>query len=117
MKDTLNNLIVVTDGNNRKHPIDVRVVVKIKFESGWTQVHFFNNRVLKLQKPLSYFNELVVRHGFIRVNKDCLLNPQYLEGLKPGRKVLAVLSDGSEESVAREVRKTLAHYVLETVYS
>jgi DNA-binding LytR/AlgR family response regulator len=115
--NTLTNLIVVPDGNNRKHPIDVRVVVKVKYDEGAAFIHFYNGRVMKFEHPLNFFNELIVRHDFIRVNKDCIINPQYLEGLKPGRRVLAVLSDGSEESVARDVRKILAHYVLETVYS
>lgn len=115
--DTLTNLIVVPDSNNKKHPIDVRVVVKVKYEDGAVFVHFYNGRVMRFEHTLTYFNELIVRHDFVRINKDCLINPQYLEGLKPGRKVLAVLSDGSEESVAREVRRVLAHYVLDTVYS
>ncbi|MBL7836642.1 MAG: LytTR family transcriptional regulator [Bacteroidetes bacterium] len=115
--NTLTNLIVVPDSNNKKHPIDVRVVVKVKYEEGSVFVHFYNGRVMKFERPLNVFNELIVRHDFVRVNKDCLINPQYLEGLKPGRKVLAVLSDGSEESVGRDVRKLLAHYILDTVYS
>ncbi|MCC6817905.1 MAG: LytTR family transcriptional regulator DNA-binding domain-containing protein [Bacteroidia bacterium] len=115
MKNALTNLIVVPDGNNKKHPIDVRVVVKIKLEDDITQIYFYNSRMMKLEKSLSYFNELIVRHDFIRINKECIINPQYLIGLRPGRKIMALMYDGSEEMVAKEVRKTLAHYVLESV--
>lgn len=114
--DRISNLIVVTD-NNKKHPIDVNIVVKVKAEDGMVKVHFLNNRSLSFDKNIRYFEEILSQHGFIKINRTCLINPQHLEGIKPGKSAIAIMSDMSEEPVSREVRKTLSTYILETVYS
>lgn len=113
---TVSNLVIVSDGN-KKHPMDVHVVVKVKSENGFTIVYFYNHRILSFQKELSEFQELLLPHGFLKINKHCVVNPNYVESIKPGKIALAQLSDGSEEPVSRESRKTLATFLLDSVYS
>lgn len=113
---TVSNLVIVSDGN-KKHPMDVHVVVKVKSENGFTIVYFYNHRILSLQIEFKELQELLLPHGFIRINKYCLVNPYYVESITPGKIALAQLSDGTEEQVSRDSRKILSTYLLETVYS
>jgi len=113
---TVSNLVIVSDGN-KKHPMDVHVVVKVKSENGFTIVYFYNHRILSFSKELNEFKELLLPHGFIKVNKTCIVNPNYVESIKPGKIAHAQLSDGTEEPVSKESRKSLTTYLLETVYS
>jgi two-component system LytT family response regulator len=113
----LSNLIVVSDSDNKKHPIDVHVVVKVKAEDGMTKVYFYNHRILVFDMSIKAFDEILSPHGFIKIHKACIINPAYLEGVKPGRIAMARLSDDTEEPVSREIRKILSTYIIDSMYS
>jgi DNA-binding LytR/AlgR family response regulator len=113
----LSNLIVVSDSDNKKHPIDVHVVVKVKAEDGMTKVYFYNHRILVFDMSIKAFDEILSPHGFIKIHKACIINPAYLEGVKPGRIAMARLSDDTEEPVSREIRKILSTYIIDAMYS
>lgn len=114
---TLSNLIVVSDSDNKKHPIDVHVVVKVKSEDDMTKVYFYNHRILVFNLSIKEFDEILSPHGFIKIHKSCIINPAYLEGVKPGRIAMARLSDDTEEPVSREIRKILSTYIIDAMYS
>lgn len=103
----LDHLIVVSH-NNKKHPVDLRVVVKIKSDGEKTSIHLLNNRILTFSQNLKHFEDLLKPFFFLKISKHCLVNYQYLEGMKPGKTAKALLSDGSEEKVSRLYRKHLA---------
>ena len=106
----MDNLLVVTD-NKKKHPVDVRIVVKIKAEESLTCIHFLNNRVLKVNQGIRQIEEIFKPFHFIKIHKNCLVNPQFLDGLKPGKTAMALLSDDTQEPVSRLYRKTLAEII------
>lgn len=102
----MDHLIVLTE-NRKKHPVDLRVVVKIKSDGDHTCIHLLNNRVLKFSKNFKYFEDMLQPFFFLKISKHCMVNYQYLEGFKPGKTAKAILSDGSEEPVSRLYRKHL----------
>jgi DNA-binding LytR/AlgR family response regulator len=98
--DRFSNLIIIVE-NNKKHPVDLNVVLKIKAADDRCNIYFINDRVLSVQQPLDYFEDLLKNHAYFRINRSCLINLNFLQNIANGSRNKVILSDNSFEIISQ----------------
>jgi DNA-binding LytR/AlgR family response regulator len=98
--DRFSNLIIIVE-NNKKHPVDLNVVLKIKAADDKCYIYFINDRVLSVQQPLEYFENLLKNHAYFKINRTCFINLNFLQNIAIGSRNKVILSDNSFEIISQ----------------
>lgn len=87
--------------------IALRRIVYLSGQGNYTVFHLVDGEQVITTLSLSFYTELLERHGFLRVHKSCLLNLHYLMQCRFHRFYTLTLPDQRVLCIARRRRKSL----------
>ena len=87
--------------------VKIEEILRCASDSNYTTIHLTSGEKYVAAKTLKEFDELLARHGFIRVHQSHLINSSHIKQYIRGDGGSVVLSDGSTVEVSRRHKEQL----------
>ena len=91
--------------------VRVRDIVRCESESNYTKVFTSAGETYVASRTLKHFDELLEKHGFIRVHQSHLVNSRHIAEYIRGDGGTLVLTDGSSVDVSRRFKARLLNQI------
>ena len=92
--------IATTEGTFFYRPDEI---IRLEGEGNYTKFYFRENRTLLTSKTLKEYEELLMKHGFIRTHKSHIVNKIYVVNYR--KEVLLTMTDGSRVKISRRKKE------------
>jgi two-component system, LytTR family, response regulator len=85
--------------------VDVNTIIRCEAQGNYTQFYFTNGNKLLISKTLAYFDELLNDFSFFRVNRNTLINMNFISKFQRGKKCFVYLEDNTEIVISDNKRE------------
>lgn len=85
--------------------IDVNTIIRCEAQGNYTQFYFTNGNKMLISKTLAYFDDLLNEFSFFRVNRNTLINMNFITKFQRGKKCYVYLEDNTEIIVSDNKRE------------
>lgn len=76
--------------------VDVNSIIRCEAQGNYTQFYFTNGNKMLISKTLAYFDDLLSEFSFFRVNRNMLININFIAKFQRGKKCYVFLEDNTE---------------------
>jgi two-component system LytT family response regulator len=84
------------------------LIVRLEAQSNYTCIYFTDRPPVIMARVLKLYDEMLKPHGFIRIHRTHLINPQYVQDLdRPGK---VQMIDQSLADISRRKRREVIRY-------
>ncbi len=66
-------------------------IVYCEAQSNYTQFYFADARTMLIPKTMGYFEPTLANHGFVRIHRSFIINPQHIRETMRGNKTMSVM--------------------------
>ena len=84
------------------------LIIRLEAQSNYTRIYFTDRPPVIMARVLKLYDAMLKPHGFIRIHRTHLINPQYVEDLgHPGK---VQMTDQSLPEISRRKRREVIRY-------
>lgn len=87
--------------------IDISVILYCEAEDNFTRFHLEDGTRLLICRTLKHFEEVLAEHGFIRIHRSYLVNPDYVVRYSRGKGGYVTMKNDKELEVSSAKKKVL----------
>ena len=102
------SLLIINQRTSKKIPISN--VVLLKGDVNYTVFHFLHGREKMVARSIKYFEKFLKTHGFLRIHRSFMINPNYIEMYNAEKEILT-MRNGQEAYISRRRKHTLGSLV------
>lgn len=88
----------------------IKNVILLKGDINYTTFHLLHGKEKVVARSIKFFEKFLETHGFLRVHRSFMINPNYIEMYNPEKEML-VMSNGQEANISRRKKHTLGRLV------
>lgn len=85
-------------------------VVLLKGDVNYTVFHFLHGKEKMVARSIKFFEKFLETHGFLRVHRSFMVNPNYIEMYNSEKEIL-MMCNGQEANISRRRKHTLGSLV------
>jgi DNA-binding LytR/AlgR family response regulator len=97
-------LLILNHRTSKK--VLINSVVLLKGSVNYTTIHLQNGKTKVVAHTLKFFENYLQSHGFLRVHRSCMINPNFVIEYDQDQEVL-LMENGHQENVARRRKNIL----------
>ncbi|PVW13917.1 LytR/AlgR family response regulator transcription factor [Marixanthomonas spongiae] len=94
--------------------VEIKSIVRCQSDSNYTNVYCADENKILISRTLKEIEELLGDHGFIRVHRSHLINPQFVKGILKHHGGSLIMQDEAEIPVSRQKAEQI-NDILETM--
>lgn len=103
-----NPLLTINQRTLKKVPINN--IVLLKGDVNYTIFHFLHGKEKMVARSIKFFEKLLETHGFLRIHRSFMINPNYIEMYNAEKEILT-MRNGQEANISRRRKHTLGSLV------
>ena len=101
---------VVAKDKNVSRLVDIEKITHLTCESYITTVHIINNEDITVSRLLKYFEIELAEYGFLRANRNTIVNAKNVSGFRNGSEGYIVLVNGEKIKISRRKMHVFKSY-------
>ena len=98
-KSTGKNIFLILNHKTAKKVL-INQVVLLKGDINYTTLHLDNGKKKVVPHTLKFFETFLATHGFLRVHRSFLINPDFVKEYNAEQEIL-IMSTGEEATISR----------------
>jgi DNA-binding LytR/AlgR family response regulator len=102
------SLLIINHKTSKKVPI--KNVILLKGNINYTTFHFLHGKEKMVAHSIKFFEKFLETHGFLRVHRSFMINPNYVEMYNQEKEILT-MANGQEATISRRRKHTLKSFV------
>lgn len=102
------SLLIINQRTSKK--VLINNVVLLKGNVNYTVFHFLHGKEKMVARSIKYFEKFLETHGFLRVHRSFMINPNYIEMYNAEKEILT-MRNGQEANISRRRKHTLGSLV------
>ncbi|MCU0469335.1 MAG: LytTR family transcriptional regulator DNA-binding domain-containing protein [Arcicella sp.] len=102
------SLLIINHKTLKK--VSVKNVVLLKGDVNYTVFHLLHGREKIVARSIKFFEKFLETHGFLRVHRSFMINPNYVEMYNQEKDILT-MRNGHEATISRRRKHTLKNIV------
>jgi DNA-binding LytR/AlgR family response regulator len=103
-----NSLLIINHKTLKK--VLVNNVVLLKGDVNYTTFHLLHGKEKMVARSIKFFEKFLETHGFLRVHRSFMVNPNYIQEYNQDRESLT-MKNGQEATISRRRKYTLGSLV------
>jgi DNA-binding LytR/AlgR family response regulator len=103
-----NSLLIINHKTLKK--VLVNNVVLLKGDVNYTTFHLLHGKEKMVARSIKFFEKFLETHGFLRVHRSFMVNPNYIQEYNQERESLT-MKNGQEAIISRRRKYTLGSLV------
>lgn len=103
-----NPLLIINRRTLKK--VSINNIVLLRGDVNYTIFHFLHGREKMVARSIKFFEKLLETHGFLRVHRSFIINPNYIEMYNAEKEILT-MCNGQEANISRRRKHTLGSLV------
>jgi DNA-binding LytR/AlgR family response regulator len=101
------DLLILNHRTSKK--VLVHSVILLKGSINYTTIYLQNGKSKVVAHTLKFFENHLQTHGFLRVHRSCMINPNYIEKYDSDQEILT-MTNGFEASISRRRRDSIRNF-------
>ena len=93
--------IFLTTGRNKYKEVDTTELLYCIGESCYTTFYFADKRNIVITKLLKDVEQILIKNNFLRINKNSLVNLNYIKSYCLGKEAKVILTNNVELTISR----------------
>jgi DNA-binding LytR/AlgR family response regulator len=102
------SLLIINQRTSKK--VSIKNVVLLKGNVNYTVFHFLHGKEKMVARSIKFFEKFLETHGFLRIHRSFMVNPNYIEMYNSEREILT-MRNGQEANISRRRKHTLGSLV------
>lgn len=111
----MSKIFISVSRNNYKE-VDTTGLLYCVGESSYTTLYFIDQSNIVITKLLKEVEQILVIAGFLRINKNYLINTQYIKNYSLGKESKVTLINNIELSISRRKKEDFKE-ILQSLYT
>jgi DNA-binding LytR/AlgR family response regulator len=103
-----NSLLIINHKTSKK--VSIKNVVLLKGDVNYTVFHLLHGKEKMVARSIKFFEKFLETHGFLRVHRSFMINPNYVEMYNQEKEILT-MANGQEATISRRRKHTLKSFV------
>ena len=103
--------VFIPEGRNNYKEIDADNLLYGIGEGSYTTLYFTDNTKITLSKLLKEVEQDLSNCGFLRINKNCIINTLYIKSYSLGKDSKVILKNNSEFTISRRKKEKFKEIV------
>ena len=102
------SLLIINQRTSKK--VSINNVVLLKGDVNYTVFHLLHGKEKMVARSIKYFEKFLETHGFLRVHRSFMVNPNYIDMYNAEKEILT-MRNGQEANISRSRKHTLGSLV------
>jgi DNA-binding LytR/AlgR family response regulator len=103
------DLLILNHRTSKK--VLVKSVILLKGHINYTTIYLQNGKTKVVAHTLKFFETHLESHGFLRVHRSCMINPNYVQKYDQDHEIIT-MTNGFEASISRRRRDNIRNFEL-----
>lgn len=103
------SLLIINHKTSRK--VLIKDVIFLKGNINYSTVYLENGKIKMLSHTLKFYEEFLSTHGFLRVHRAFLINPNFVMGYCEEKKIVE-MKNGHEANISRRRKGAMKNFDL-----
>ncbi len=99
-----NSLLIINHKTSKK--VFINEVILLKGDINYTILHLENGKRKVVAHPIKFFEPFLETHGFLRVHRSFMINPNHVKTYNPNEEFL-MMTNGQKAGVSRRRKSVL----------
>ena len=107
-QSTEKNIYLILNHKTSKKVL-ISQVILLKGDVNYTTFHFDNGKTKVVSHTIKFFEEHLQTHGFLRVHRGFMINPNHVKEYNPEQEFLT-MSNGQKAQISRRKKAVLRNF-------